>query len=118
MKNLNPNQPCGAVEKIDDKGYLSEFCASLANDSTDSTANSYKSGMTQLINWYNKDVVEEVKGNVKNFPGFFDSLEQINDEDIVNTFFSFVRVQLQKKIMASSRQPILPKKHYTIGYHI
>lgn len=81
------------------KDYISKFNDWLGNDST---AKSYKSGMTQLVNWYNNDVVNEVKGNVKNFPGFFESLEQINDDDIVNTFFSFVRVQLHKKIIASS----------------
>lgn len=81
------------------KKYIIKFNDWLGNDST---AKSYKSGMKHLVDWYDKDVVKEVKGNVKNFPGFFDSLEQINDDDIVNTFFSFVRVQLQKKIIASS----------------
>lgn len=87
------------LRKDNMKNYISKFNDWLGNDST---AKSYKSGMTQLVNWYNNDVVNEVKGNVKNFPGFFESLEQINDDDIVNTFFSFVRVQLHKKIIASS----------------
>ena len=87
------------LRKDNMKNYISKFNDWLCNDST---AKSYKSGMTQLVNWYNNNVVNEVKGNVKNFPGFFESLEQINDDDIVNTFFSFVRVQLHKKIIASS----------------
>lgn len=87
------------LRKDNMKDYISMFNDWLGNDST---AKSYKSGMNQLVDWYNNDVVNEVKGNVKNFPDFFDSLEQINDDDIVNTFFSFVRVQLHKKIIASS----------------
>lgn len=83
------------------KDYINEFNDWLGNDST---AKSYKSGMSQLVKWYNNDVVAAVKGNVKNFPDFFDTLKQINDDDIVNTFFSFVRVQLHKKIIASSSE--------------
>lgn len=80
------------------KDYLIEFYNSLANKAT---ANSYKSGMSALIKWYDSTIVKGVKG-IKNFPSFFDALENIDNEDIANTFFSFIQVQLHKKITSST----------------